>query len=562
MSAGEVSAVDVSRPRVRGVVLARGTPARRTPARGALDAMGAALAVGVAGDLLLRAGAPAINVLLCTALGLALLGWLARGRGRPGTVGAVGVGALALAFAAAIAWRDSPTLLVLNAAALASTACALAAVVRHGPALPLESSGPSAYIRGAADTALAVAAGAPTLARPAAAAVSGQGRQVGAALGVGVRGAALAFPALVVFGTLLAAADGAFAQFAHVLVDWDAGAAIAHVLCTAFVAWAAAGYLHAALRPPHDHAVAAASCARPFAPRRDGAAEWCVALALVDLLFVAFGVVQLGWLFGGRALVASTSVSYAEYARRGFFELVAVAALALPVALGAYAAGVRRLGAAGARAPRLRRALRVGAGTLLGCVGVVLVSAADRMRLYQEAYGLTELRFYVMAFMAWLAVVGACAAATILRDRPAPFAFGTLVSAWAWVLALDAADPDVRIVGANATRAAAGRPFDATYAAGLSADAVPGLLGYVAAAPPARGSDPVRTADEGLQACFVVRRLDLVRRTAEGGDWRTWHVARWRAGRLVERAEQEGRLAPWRAECARGQEIQAPKPPL
>ncbi|GJG86274.1 hypothetical protein tb265_14550 [Gemmatimonadetes bacterium T265] len=517
---------------------------RGTPARAALDALGAALVLGVAGDLLLRAGAPALNVLLCTALGLALLAWLARERGRPVTVGAAGVGALALAFAAAVAWRDSPTLLVLNVAALATTACALAAMVRHGAALPLESFGPRAYVGGAASTAGAVAGGARALARLALDAASGRGRQVGAALGIGARGAALAFPALVVFGTLLAAADGAFARLAHVLVDWDAGVAVAHVLWTAAGAWAAAGYLYAALRSPPEPGTAGVGRATPLGARRDGPAEWCVALALVDVLFVVFGVVQVGWLFGGRALVASTSVTYAEYARRGFFELVAVAALALPVALGAYGAGVRRLAAADPRARRrLHRALRVAAGTLLGCVGVVLVSAADRMRLYEGAYGLTELRFYATAFMAWLAVVGACAAATILRDRPAPFALGTLVSAWGWVLVLDAANPDARIVGVNAARATRGRPFDAAYAAWLSADAVPGLLAYLSTTPAAAPAD---------EACTVVSQLDAARRAADGADWRTRHLARWRAGRLVARAERDGRLAPWRAACAAG----------
>ena len=573
MSATDVRATDV----LGGVGREVGLPGRRLVDRwraaGAIDAatmpapiavraVAAALALGVVSDLLLRAAPPAVNVPICTAFGLAVLAWLAHGLGRPLTVGAVAVGALALAFAGAMAWRDSTVLLLFNGAALASTACALVAMVRHGPALPLDSAGPGAYVRGAVDTAFDLAAGAPSVGRPAFAAVSGRARRVSTAIGIGLRGTAMALPALAVFGSLLVAADGAFARLATTLVDWNAATVVVHALWIGGGAWVAAGYLAAALRPaadamPADAMLAGAMPVPPLTgddawavgrvaargPRIGGAAEWCVALALVDVLFIVFGVVQLGWLFGGRALVASTSVTYAEYARRGFFELVTVAALALPVALGAYTAGVRRLDAAAAYAPRVRRALRVAAGTLLACVGIVLVSAADRMRLYQDAYGLTELRFYAAAFMGWIAVMAACATATVLRDRPAPFALGALTSTWLWVLALDAADPDARIVGANVERARAGRPFDAAYVAALSADAVPGLLAFLVTAP---GTAAVRGGDP----CTVVHALDNTRRAGDAADWRGWHVARARATRLLDRAERDGRIAPWRAACA------------
>src|SRR5207244_4176506 len=60
------------------------------------------------------------------------------------------------------------------------------------------------------------------------------------------------------------------------------------------------------------------------------------ALGLVDLLFLMFVVIQLRYLFGGADLVATaTGLTYAEYARRGFFELVTVTALVLPVLAGA-----------------------------------------------------------------------------------------------------------------------------------------------------------------------------------------------------------------------------------
>src|SRR5947209_491861 len=70
-----------------------------------------------------------------------------------------------------------------------------------------------------------------------------------------------------------------------------------------------------------------------------GATLWAllalaVALGLVDLLLLAFVLVQFRTFFGGRSFVLHHArLTYAEYARSGFFQLAAVAALALVLLL-------------------------------------------------------------------------------------------------------------------------------------------------------------------------------------------------------------------------------------
>ena len=61
--------------------------------------------------------------------------------------------------------------------------------------------------------------------------------------------------------------------------------------------------------------------------RRFGLTEVAVALGVLDLLFLTFVAVQFRHLFG------DTDLSHAEYAREGFFQLVAVASLSLPILL-------------------------------------------------------------------------------------------------------------------------------------------------------------------------------------------------------------------------------------
>lgn len=235
-------------------------------------------------------------------------------------------------------------------------------------------------------------------------------------------------------------------------------------------------------------------------------------LGTLNLLFLAFVLVQLPYFFG------AAPAGVAEYARRGFFELVTVAALALPLLL--FADWIVRR-----RNRRESLVFRVLSGATVTLLFVIMASALHRMRLYQGAFGLTELRLYTTAFMLWLGVVLALFAATVLRGRRERFAPDALASALAAVALLHPLNPDRMIVRANAARAAEGAAFDARYAATLSADAVPALA---AALGPER---------EG--ACSAARVL--VARWGAAGDWRSWSVGRARAVAAVRarRAELE-----------------------
>src|SRR5262249_40205161 len=142
---------------------------------------------------------------------------------------------------------------------------------------------------------------------------------------------------------------------------------------------------------------------------RLGFVEVATALALLDLLFLAFVLVQFRYFFGGAVVVESSPrLTYAQYARPGFFGLVTVAALALPLLLLAHAL-IRD-----ARPAQVRLFCAL-AGALVALLFVIMVSAVQRMRLYQREYGLTELRVYTTAFMGWLAAVFLWFCATVLR---------------------------------------------------------------------------------------------------------------------------------------------------
>src|SRR5436309_756968 len=245
------------------------------------------------------------------------------------------------------------------------------------------------------------------------------------------------------------------------------------------------------------------------------------ALGLVDLLFLVFVVIQVRYLFGGAELIATaTGLTYAEYARRGFFELVTASALVLPLLTGAD--WLVRI-----ESREHQRTFRQLALVLLLLLAVVMASAFTRMRLYVSEYGLSEDRLYATAFMLYLAGLFGWLAWTTLRGARRRFAFGGLVQGFAMLGVLHLVNPDVLIVRTNLARPAAERPFDGWYAASLSADVVPVLL------------DALPRLD-GRAQCGVAHGLRQQLDRLEGDDWRNWNFARARARRLLR--DQEARL--------------------
>jgi hypothetical protein len=311
------------------------------------------------------------------------------------------------------------------------------------------------------------------------------------------RGLALGVPLLLLFGGLFVAADAVFKNLVSSAVPSINETLLARVVIIAVWAWLAGGLLRDLLAVRSDDEEV------PFAQtrRRLGALEIGVALAFLDLLFLGFVVVQFRYLFGGSALVQSEAhLTYAEYARHGFFELVAVTALTLSVLLLADWA----LGSDG------RRAFRWLAAVLLALLGVVIASALERMRLYVQHFGLTELRLYATGGILWLAVVSAWFAFTVLRGRRHAFAVGALVAGFAATLALNVLSPDALIARTNVTRPV----VDVSYLAGLSDDAVPTLLSRMPSLPAVQQTELAR---------------ELLRRDVAAGDWRSWNVSRSRA---------------------------------
>jgi hypothetical protein len=205
-----------------------------------------------------------------------------------------------------------------------------------------------------------------------------------------------------------------------------------------------------------------------------------VVLGAVDVLFAAFAIIQVVYLFGGVDTLAVVGMTYSDYARQGYFQLVGVVALAGLLLLAAHHVVGRT------------RPFLVASLTLLGLTAVVLASAALRLALYQGAYGWTELRFFVAASIGWLGLCVVLAIALFLADRGRWLPHAAAMSAVAVTIAISAIGPQAFIVRENLARvinpalvAPGGHAgFDTDYVLELGDDAIPSLVAALAYLPP------------------------------------------------------------------------------
>src|SRR5258708_5556008 len=471
----------------------------------AIAALTIALLLGIAGDLLIRGMPWGINVAIGTALFLAAVITLLVCGGRLDVPWVVFAVIPAFAAALGIAWRDSPVLVAVDALRLASFLSLLA----------LGPRGVRVATAAMSDVAVAVAmtvfqAVAGMLQLPL---FDVQWRSL--PLGVAskrtvraLRGLAIALPALVIFGVLLSSADANFSALMGALFRFDLPTVLGHIVLTLVITLVCVGTFRSLL-----WSSPAPQLTKPDLLRLP-VAEATVALGLVDALFLTFVVVQSGYFFGGIA----PNVRYATYARRGFFELVTVVLLVVPLLLVAE----WLIDKAQPRALRVFRAL---AGLQVLLVIAIGASALHRMALYQQAYGWTQLRLYAAAFTCWLAVVLVWLGVTVLTGHRARFLSGVLATGVAALIVLHPIDPDDRIVRTNVAHARAGRrPLDADYAGSLSADATPALV------------QSLDAIDPEARPCAAKHLLRIDSRL---GDWRTWNVSRAAAHEAVQRHRLE-----------------------
>lgn len=293
-----------------------------------------------------------------------------------------------------------------------------------------------------------------------------QGKKIALSI---IKGVLIAVPLLLIFTFLFSVADEIFENRLDAVVQWMRTQflqdLLGRVLLTLFFSWLAAAGLwflvsnkQKPLKIEPDEAFF-----KPFL----GMTETSIVLVSLNLLFAFFLLIQFQYFFAGKANISLEGFTYAEYARRGFVELLWAASIA---GLVFYA-----LAAVTKRESKARQtAFSILSSLLLVQVGVILVASYQRILLYEDAYGLTHVRLIPQIFTFFLAAILLALVVMEWRKQFKRLALVLLVAFILFTITVAGINVDQRIARVNIERAIEGKNLDYEYLVyQLSDDAVP-----------------------------------------------------------------------------------------
>ena len=339
-----------------------------------------------------------------------------------------------------------------------------------------------------------------------------------------LRGVLIAIPIVAIFAALLSSADLVFARnvqdFVKLFRLENLPQYIFRCIYILIGAYALAGvFLHAARKSQDEKLV---GFDKPLLAPFLGFTEAAVVLGAVVVLFALFAVVQFRYFFGGQTNIGIQGYTYAEYARQGFSELVAVAFFSLLLFLGLSGIVKRR--------DATQRWVFSGLGLgMVALVGVMLFSAFQRLVLYEAAYGFSRIRMYTHIFMIWLGVLLVVVVVLDILHRERTFALVILLASIGFAASLALINVDGFIVRQNVARAPDGKGLDVAYLASLSTDSVPALVAAFQ-----DQSLPGLTRD-AVGAALVCHE----QQSSSGGDnnWRSFMLSNWRADQALKQIQ-------------------------
>ena len=242
-------------------------------------------------------------------------------------------------------------------------------------------------------------------------------------------------------------------------------------------------------------------------------------LVMVNAVYILFCAIQFTYLFGGEAVIRSIpDFTYAEYARRGFSELIIVTVINLSILL---------IGLHFTRNDeKLDRLVLVLRCLLVLCTVIILYSAHLRLKLYEEAYGYTYARIFAHTFIGLLFILFLLTLYKLWR-REFPLLKAFAIAALLTYTTLNYVNVDAVIARKNIDRYFRTGKIDLDYLQELSYDAIPELTDLRA------GSDG-DTAGKTITAFLRDKQAEL----RSESPWQSYNYSKAKAKRILNEIQQ------------------------
>lgn len=236
-------------------------------------------------------------------------------------------------------------------------------------------------------------------------------------------------------------------------------------------------------------------------------------LSMINALYLLFTCIQFSYLFSSFSFALPSNFTYAEYARRGFFELVVVTCINFTILLILIFFTKKS-------SPFLKRPLQILESMLVLCTGIMLISAFVRMYLYEQMYGFTYLRVLTHAFMIFLFILFLFTLGRVWKEDLKLYRL-YFIFAVASFVAINYMNIDVLIARYNIDRYHSTGKIDTAYLSTLSDDAVPELIRLLGA------------KDKSV-AAEIQNGLAGRKRALENADpWQSFNISRYRAKKAL-----------------------------
>jgi len=368
-------------------------------------------------------------------------------------------------------------------------------------------------------------------------------------------GILIAIPLLVVVLALLTSADMIFSSWTETALDHIFFSSNPYLAClltlviyaVAYGIMAAASRMMAPKQAGAQTTVVQGAAGELQEKKGSNALTAITVTLLLTLVYLLFCGIQLYFLFGGGKVRLPDGFTYAEYARQGFFQLLAVTFLNVLILMFCRkAAGESRV-------------LRVVLTVFSACTYIMIASAAMRMLLYVDAYSLSFLRILVLWFLGLNTLLVTGIILAIYRSKFPLFRYFVAVTAICYIV-LAYANVDYIIAAYNTKSQEKMEKIDIDYLTTLSSDAAPVLLPALNEIITAEKNGlPGNGAENSIARAYFElsedRKLAIkmtcsnyVRNIAENEktDFRSWNLSRYRAQKMIEeygfRTEPRARL--------------------
>ena len=188
-------------------------------------------------------------------------------------------------------------------------------------------------------------------------------------------------------------------------------------------------------------------------------------ISVINIAYLIFTLIQFSYLYGGGLNTLPEGFSYAVYARRGFFELILVTLINFVVLL-------MSISFTKESSSRVNRIANISYSLLIIFTFNMLVSATYKMHLYEKAFGFTQLRIFVQAFMLLIGIILVIVLLGVWKSRTPVFKYAVIATLMIYV-GLNYINVDRIIAKENILRYQETNNIDLRYLRTLSYDAAP-----------------------------------------------------------------------------------------